>query len=54
MDREQILKGIEAMQRVQQQNPPSSERWQRASVVLHKLAAMLNGGVEPKDARGRK
>ena len=51
MSREEIQCGIEAMQLVQQQNPPSSEKWQRASVVLHKLVDMLMGHHVP-DACG--
>ena len=51
MSREEIQRGIEAMQLVQQQNPPSSEKWQRASVVLHKLVDMLMGHHVP-DACG--
>lgn len=43
MTREEILKGIEAMQRVQACNPPSSEKWQRASRVLHELVKQMTG-----------
>lgn len=42
MTRKEILKGIEAMQKIQSENQPSSERWQRASIVLNKLGALLN------------
>ena len=46
--------GIERMQQIQRQNPPSSEAWKRASVVIHKLATILNNGVAPKDACGKR
>ena len=52
MNREELLKGIEAMQKVQSQNPPSSERWQRAARVLHELVKELTGKY-PQDACGR-
>lgn len=52
MPREELLCGIEAMQRIQQCNPPSSEKWQRASVVLHKLVNALEGREVP-DAWGK-
>jgi hypothetical protein len=42
MTRKEILQGIDAMQRVQMNNPPSSEKWQRASEALRKLAGLLN------------
>ena len=45
MTREEIQQGIEAMQRIQQCNPPSSEKWQRASEVLRKLVGLLNGAT---------
>jgi hypothetical protein len=53
MTRTELLAGIAAMQRVQAANPPSSEKWQRASRVLHELATKLNGGIAPKEACGR-
>lgn len=31
------------MQRVQQTNPPTSEKWQRASEVLRRLISLQNG-----------
>ena len=43
MSKEEILKGIEAMQQIQRSNPPSSEKWVRASEVMRKLVGMLNG-----------
>lgn len=43
MSRQEIQQGIEAMQRIQMSNPPSSEKWQRASEVLRKLVGLLNG-----------
>ena len=52
MSKEEILHGIEAMQRVQAANPPSSEKWQRASRLLHELVKQLTGSY-PKDACGR-
>ena len=52
MTQDEILRGIEAMQKIQSQNPPSSNRWQRASRVLHELIRELTGNY-PKDACGR-
>lgn len=43
MSQQEITKGIEAMQRVQQTNPPTSEKWQRASEVLRRLISLQNG-----------
>jgi hypothetical protein len=43
MEREEILRGIEAMQSIQMQNPPTSERWIRADSVLRRLVGLLNG-----------
>lgn len=43
MTRDQILEGIAAMQRIQSANPPSSEKWQRASKALHRLVTLLRG-----------
>ncbi len=43
MSNQEIQQGIEAMQQIQRANPPSSEKWQRASTNLRKLVAMLNG-----------
>jgi hypothetical protein len=43
MNRAEILQGIEAMQRIQMSNPPSSEKWQRASEVMRVLVGKLNG-----------
>jgi hypothetical protein len=43
MSNQEIQQGIEAMQRIQMSNPPSSEKWQRASNNLRKLVGMLNG-----------
>jgi hypothetical protein len=42
MSREEIQEGIEAMQRIQQANPPRSATWQRASEVLRQLVGLLN------------
>jgi hypothetical protein len=51
MTKDEILKGIEAMQRVQAANPPSSKKWQRASRVLHELIKQM-AGKYPQEARG--
>lgn len=51
MSKQQILEGIAAMQRIQASNPPLSEKWQRASSVLHELVKQLTGSY-PKDACG--
>ncbi len=53
MTKAELLTGIAAMQLIQAANPPSSDKWQRASRVLCQLATQLNGGVVPKDACGR-
>lgn len=52
MSKEELVQGIEAMQRIQAANPPSSEKWQRASRNLHLMVKLLTG-KEPKDACGR-
>ncbi len=43
MDKQTILQGIAAMQRIQEGNPPASEKWQRASEVMRVLVGKLNG-----------
>jgi len=43
MTKQELLDGIAAMQRVQASNPPSSEKWQRASRVLHELIRQMTG-----------
>lgn len=53
MSKAELIRCIEAMQRIQSQNPPSSEKWQRASVVLHKAVDALNGR-HIEDARGKR
>jgi hypothetical protein len=45
MSNEEIVQGIEAMQRIQQCNPPSSDRWQGASEVIRVLVGKLNGAM---------
>jgi len=50
MTRKELLEGIEAMQRIESQNPPSSEVWQRASKVLHELVKQLTAKTEAHDA----
>ncbi len=52
MTKSELLQGIEAMQRVQAANPPSSEKWQRASRVLAELVKQMTGKY-PQDACGR-
>ena len=52
MTNSELLQGIKAMQRVQAANPPSSEKWQRASRVLHELVKQMTGKY-PQDACGR-
>jgi hypothetical protein len=51
MTNDELLKGIEAMQRVQACNPPPSEKWQRASRVLHELVKQMTDKY-PQEARG--
>ena len=51
MTPEEIRRGIEAMQRIQQGNPPESAEWKRASRILHELIKRLTGEY-PKEARG--
>jgi hypothetical protein len=43
MTQAEIQRGIEAMQRIQQTNPPASKEWQRASEILRVLVGKLNG-----------
>jgi len=52
LSKEKIMEGIAAMERVQMMNPPSSEAWKRASVVMHRLVKELTG-KEPQDALGK-
>lgn len=52
LSRGEILQGIAAMQRIQSQNPPNSEKWIRASGVLRELVKLLTGRY-PQDACGR-
>lgn len=46
-----VKPAIEAQQKIQMSNPPSSAAWQAASKEIHRLATILNDGVEPKEAR---
>ncbi len=52
MTKQELERGIAAMQAVQRANPPTSEAWQRASRVLHELVTQLTGKA-PRDACGR-
>ncbi len=52
MTKTELLKGIAAMQRIQEANPSQSEKWQRASRVLHELVKQMTGNY-PQDACGR-
>ncbi len=52
MTQTELRKGIAAMQRVQAANPPNSEKWQRASVALHRMVKLLTG-KDAQDAHGR-
>jgi hypothetical protein len=51
MSKEELLEGIAAMQRIQAANPPSSDKWQRASRALHEMVKLMTGKY-PQDAKG--
>jgi len=54
MSKEESRKQIEKWQGIQERNPPTSKIWEAASKEIHKLATVLNDGVPPQDAKGRK
>ena len=47
-----LLKQIEEQQKIQMNNPHSSDAWQAASKRIHELVKEMTGNY-PKDARGK-